>query len=113
MSIEVGEHIPRKCIPNFVRVLTKLSRLGIVLSWAHHGQPGRGHVSPKSKAEVIDLRARPADLISLARCPQCIFSSCVCVCVISVRSQSHHMALRSTTMPQRKCTAAVPFTMWE
>ena len=57
MSIEVGEHLPRECIPQFVQLLVKHNRFGIVLSWAHHNQLGKGHISPKSKTEVNRLLA--------------------------------------------------------
>jgi hypothetical protein len=52
MSLEVGEHIPRHCLSNFVGILVNYSRLGVVLSWARPGQPGRGHVSPRSGTDV-------------------------------------------------------------
>lgn len=57
MSIEVGEHLPPPCVKGFVKMLVDHSRLGIVLSWAHHGQPGRGHVSPRSSTEVAAMLA--------------------------------------------------------
>ena len=62
MSLEVGEHIPRHCLSNFVGILVNYSRLGVVLSWARPGQPGRGHVSPRSGADVETMmKARGFD----------------------------------------------------
>ncbi|XP_023342126.1 uncharacterized protein LOC111711894 isoform X3 [Eurytemora carolleeae] len=66
ISIEVGEHIPSQYqlayIDNLIRVsifdtdnLIRMSKIGIILSWAVPGQGGQGHVNEKSNKAVVKL----------------------------------------------------------
>lgn len=43
LSLEVGEHIPRKYEEIFIQNLHKLNKKGAVVSWAVEGQSGLGH----------------------------------------------------------------------
>ena len=45
MSLEVGEHLPKKYEDIFISNLHMNNESGIVLSWAVKGQPGDGHVN--------------------------------------------------------------------
>lgn len=45
LCLEVGEHIPKKYEQNFINNLAKVSKKGIVVSWAIPGQSGHGHVN--------------------------------------------------------------------
>ena len=47
MSLEVGEHLPGRCVPSFCELLSNTARVGIVLSWARPGQSGVCHVSTR------------------------------------------------------------------
>lgn len=55
LSLEVGEHIPKKYETTFIQNLINHSKKGIILSWATPGQPGDGHVNCQSNEYVIDL----------------------------------------------------------
>lgn len=54
MSVEVGEHLPARCIPRFLGLLNHSARSGLILSWGTDTR-GRGHISPKPVAEVQGL----------------------------------------------------------
>lgn len=54
MSIEVGEHIPNEYEDCFLENLDRHNKIGIVLSWAVVGQPGRGHVNCHDNQYVKD-----------------------------------------------------------
>ena len=47
MSLEVGEHVPASCVAAYCELLSRSARMGLVLSWAHHGQGGRCHISTR------------------------------------------------------------------
>ena len=49
MSIEVLEHIPVEFHRHIIQALAQASRHYLVLSVAHPGQPGEGHVGPSMK----------------------------------------------------------------
>ena len=49
MSIEVLEHIPVEFHRHIIKALAQASRHYLVLSVAHPGQPGEGHVGPSMK----------------------------------------------------------------
>jgi|WetSurSiteA1Bulk_404760.scaffolds.fasta_scaffold14348_2 hypothetical protein len=53
VSLEVGEHIPRKYEPIFINNICRASHKYIVLSWAVEGQPGVGHVNCRNNDYVI------------------------------------------------------------
>jgi len=49
MTIEVLEHIPIQFHQHLLKALAQASRFWLVLSAAHPGQPGEGHVGPSMK----------------------------------------------------------------
>ncbi len=55
MSLEVGEHIPKKFEKQFLKNLDRHNVCGIVLSWGIPGQGGHSHVNLKSNEEVISI----------------------------------------------------------
>ncbi|KAJ3391984.1 hypothetical protein HDU92_008707 [Lobulomyces angularis] len=55
MSLEVGEHIPSSGTDNFISLLDRHSRKGVILSWAVVGQHGHSHINNKDNDEVIKL----------------------------------------------------------
>jgi len=55
LSLEVGEHIPRKYEETFIKNLHKHNSKGIVLSWAWPGQGGAGHVNERKQEYVSAL----------------------------------------------------------
>ena len=55
LSLEVGEHIPKELMNQYIDNLKNLSEDGIVLSWAVPGQGGDGHVNELSNEDVIAL----------------------------------------------------------
>lgn len=56
MSLEVGEHLPSKCIPKYLALLNATARHGIVLSWGTD-RYGRGHINPRSIGNVTRMLA--------------------------------------------------------
>ena len=48
LSLEVGEHIPKKYEHIFLDNIVRHARNGVVLSWATPGQRGHGHVNCRS-----------------------------------------------------------------
>lgn len=55
LSLEVGEHIPKELMSQYIDNLKNLSEDGIVLSWAVPGQGGDGHVNELPNEDVIAL----------------------------------------------------------
>ncbi|XP_023346420.1 uncharacterized protein LOC111715330 [Eurytemora carolleeae] len=55
ISIEVGEHIPAEYMMVYIDNLIRLSKYGIILSWAVVGQGGHGHVNEKSNQDIIKI----------------------------------------------------------
>lgn len=55
LSLEVGEHIPKELMNQYIENLKNLSEDGIVLSWAVLGQGGDGHVNELPNEDVIAL----------------------------------------------------------
>jgi hypothetical protein len=54
MSLEVGEHIPKKFESQFITNLTEASVRWIILSWAIPGQGGVGHFNEQSNMYIIN-----------------------------------------------------------
>lgn len=52
LSLEVGEHIPKRFEDVFLDNLHRHNRRGVVLSWAVPGQSGDGHVNCQSNEYV-------------------------------------------------------------
>ena len=48
MSLEVGEHLPKKFEDIFINNLHQNNKNGIVLSWAVKGQGGYGHFNEQN-----------------------------------------------------------------
>ncbi|CAG0922877.1 unnamed protein product [Notodromas monacha] len=55
LSLEVGEHIPRKYQANYISNLVRHAEEGIVLSWAIEGQKGRSHVNNRNNDVIIAI----------------------------------------------------------
>ncbi|CAG0918873.1 unnamed protein product [Notodromas monacha] len=55
LSLEVGEHIPRKYQANYISNLVRHAEEGIVLSWAIEGQGGRSHVNNRNNDIIIAI----------------------------------------------------------
>ena len=53
ISLEVGEHIPKKYEKIFIDNLCNTSRQWVCLSWAIKGQPGFGHVNCQNNDYII------------------------------------------------------------
>jgi len=49
MTIEVLEHIPVEFHRHVIQALTKMTKKWLVVSAAHPGQPGEGHIGPSMK----------------------------------------------------------------
>lgn len=60
MSLEVGEHIPAKCISGYLANLDRHASKGIILSWStsslFSNRPN-GHISARSNQQVEDMMA--------------------------------------------------------
>jgi len=52
-SVEVGEHIPKEFEDVFINNLVWAAEKGIVLTWAHIGQGGDGHVNCQNRDYII------------------------------------------------------------
>lgn len=61
MSLEVGEHLPESCIPNYLALINATAILGVVLAWGPDHR-GRGHISPLSPKNVA-RRLQPFGLV--------------------------------------------------
>lgn len=57
LSLEVGEHIPKKYENRFLSNLASVASKGIVLSWAVLGQGGDGHINEQSN-EYIEKKMK-------------------------------------------------------
>ena len=53
VSLEVGEHIPKKFEDFFIDNITKCCTNGLIISWAIPGQGGKGHVNEKKNDYII------------------------------------------------------------
>eukprot|EP00929_Paragymnodinium_shiwhaense_P074470 TRINITY_DN38122_c0_g1_i1.p1 TRINITY_DN38122_c0_g1~~TRINITY_DN38122_c0_g1_i1.p1 ORF type:complete len:253 (+),score=47.99 TRINITY_DN38122_c0_g1_i1:179-937(+) len=53
VSLEVAEHIPKDRESAYLQNLHAANRRGIVLSWAHPGQTGNGHVNCQPQHYVV------------------------------------------------------------
>jgi cyclopropane fatty-acyl-phospholipid synthase-like methyltransferase len=59
VSLEVGEHLPKKYQENFMRNITKFCDKHLILSWAEIGQAGIGHINCRTQEDVIaDVESR-------------------------------------------------------
>ena len=54
LSLEVGEHIPKKFEDTFINNITSLSNEWLILSWAVTNQAGHGHVNCQSNEYIIN-----------------------------------------------------------
>ena len=54
LSLEVGEHLPKKYETGFIENVVNNCERGVVLSWAIPGQGGNGHFNEQSNSYVID-----------------------------------------------------------
>ena len=54
MSLEVGEHLPKKFEDIFISNLHNNNKYGIVLSWAIKGQGGHGHCNEQNNDYIKD-----------------------------------------------------------
>lgn len=52
MSLEVGEHIPKRYQEIFIDNIVRHAESGIILSWAVPGQGGQGHFNERSNESV-------------------------------------------------------------
>ena len=57
LSLEVGEHIPKKHMRTFLENLHRHAMKGIVLSWAVKGQGGHGHFNEQNNDSIKHLMA--------------------------------------------------------
>ena len=55
ISLEVGEHIPKKSMNMYLDNITKHCSRYLITSWAVRGQPGFGHVNCLDNHEIIPL----------------------------------------------------------
>ncbi len=55
LSLEVGEHIPKKYEQAFIENLHEHNAQGIVLSWAVKGQGGYGHFNEQNNAYIKSI----------------------------------------------------------
>ncbi len=55
MSLEVGEHLPKKAERTFIENLHRHNKKGIILSWAVKGQTGFGHVNEQNNDYIKQL----------------------------------------------------------
>lgn len=62
VSIEVAEHVPADREKVFIDALTGHCSQGVLLSWAHPGQGGTGHVNERP-AEYVHARMRERGLL--------------------------------------------------
>ena len=53
LALEVGEHIPKQYETRFLQNMDALNTQGVVMSWAHIGQGGAGHVNEQDHHYVI------------------------------------------------------------
>ena len=58
LSLEVGEHLPKKFEKTFVENLDRHNTSGIVLSWAIPGQGGTGHFNEQNNGYVQQILIR-------------------------------------------------------
>jgi hypothetical protein len=52
MSLEVGEHLPKKYEDVYINNLHKHAKRGIIMSWAVPGQLGDGHVNERDNSYI-------------------------------------------------------------
>lgn len=53
MSLEVGEHIPPRCMRHYLSLLHLGNRRGLFLSWAIPGRAGKCHIAARPNVVVI------------------------------------------------------------
>jgi hypothetical protein len=51
-ALEIAEHIPKKFEQRFLKHITCMASRALVLSWAHPGQPGFGHINLATLEQV-------------------------------------------------------------
>lgn len=52
LSLEVGEHIPKKCETIFIENLVNFCENGLIISWAIKGQGGSGHFNEQNNEYI-------------------------------------------------------------
>jgi len=55
MSIEVAEHIPAESQDIYIDNLIRLSKYGLIISWAVPGQGGHQHVNERPNQEIVQM----------------------------------------------------------
>lgn len=55
VSLEVGEHLPKKYEKNYVQNLNKHAKNGIIMSWALLNQGGDGHVNEQPNEYIKNV----------------------------------------------------------
>jgi len=53
MSLEVGEHIPKEYEQTFIDNVCEFAKKDLIMSWAVHGQGGKGHVNEQPNDYVV------------------------------------------------------------
>lgn len=52
ISLEVGEHLPKRAEQTFLDTITKHCTRHLIISWALPGQPGIGHINCQSQVYI-------------------------------------------------------------
>ena len=55
MSLEVGEHIPPRCLTSYLHLLHTANRFGIILTWSTDCGSGTCHISCREQRDVVSL----------------------------------------------------------
>ena len=58
LSLEVGEHIPKRYEQTFIENIHRHNKKGVVLSWAVKGQSGLGHCNTQNNDYIKSIFAR-------------------------------------------------------
>lgn len=62
VCLEVAEHIPAEFEDIFLKNISENAESGIILSWAHPGQGGKGHVNER-EPEYVESRLNEAGFV--------------------------------------------------
>ena len=55
LSLEIAEHIPSVFTDNYLKLLARHSKIGIIISWGVPGQSGHSHINCRSNEDVVSL----------------------------------------------------------
>lgn len=66
LSLEVGEHLPKKYERTFIENLHRHNKKGIILSWAVKGQGGKGHFNEQNNDYIKSVMAQYGYINDLA-----------------------------------------------